>query len=76
MKNVSEFNKLRIRLFVEAILNEGQLELIGELVAADYVGHIPCAEPEVTGPAGVRELVSSHRRAHPGLYVKNRGPDR
>jgi predicted ester cyclase len=70
MKNVSEFNKLRIRLFVEAILNEGQLELIGELVAADYVGHIPCAEPEVSGPAGVRELVSSHRRAHPGLYVR------
>jgi predicted ester cyclase len=70
MKNVSEFNKLRIRLFIEAILNEGQLELIGELIAADYVGHIPCAEPEVTGPAGVRQFVSSHRRAHPGLYVK------
>ena len=70
MKNVSELNKLRIRLFIEAILNEGRLDLIDELIAADYVGHIPCAEPEVTGPAGVRQLVSSHRRAHPGLYVK------
>jgi len=70
MKNVSELNKLRIRLFIEAVLNEGRLELIDELIAADYVGHIPCAEPQVTGPAGMRQLVSSHRRAHPGLYVK------
>jgi hypothetical protein len=70
MKNVSELNKVRIRLFIEAVLNEGRLELIDELIAADYVGHIPCAEPQVTGPAGMRQLVSSHRRAHPGLYVK------
>jgi hypothetical protein len=70
MKNVSEFNKLRVQLFVEAVLNEGRLELIDELIAPDFVGHIPCAEPEVTGPAGVRQLVSSHRHAHPGLHVK------
>jgi predicted ester cyclase len=70
MKNVSEFNKLRIQLFIEAVLNEGRLDLIDELIAADFVGHIPCAEPEVTGPAGVRQLVSSHRHAHPGLHVK------
>src|SRR5215472_9020527 len=70
MKNVSEFNKLRVQLFVEAVLNEGRLDLIDELIAADFVGHVPCAEPEVTGPAGVRQLVSSQRRAHPGLYVK------
>ena len=70
MKNVSEFNKLRVQLFIEAVLNEGQLDLIDELIAADFVGHIPCAELDVTGPAGVRQLVSSHRHAHPGLYVK------
>ena len=70
MKNISEFNKLRVQLFIEAVLNEGRLELIDELIAADYVGHIPCAEPEVTGPASVRQLVSSHRRAHPGLHIK------
>jgi len=70
MKNVSELNKLRVQLFIEAVLNEGRLELIDELIAADFVGHVPCAEPEVTGPAGVRQFVSSHRQAHPGLYVK------
>jgi predicted ester cyclase len=70
MKSVSELNKLRVRLFIEAVLNEGRLELVDELIAADFVGHLPWAEPNVTGPAGVRQFVSSHRRAHPGLYVK------
>jgi len=70
MKNISELNKLRVRLFIEAVLNEGRLELIDELIAADFVGHLPGAEPDVTGPAGVRQFVSSRRRAHPGLYVK------
>ena len=70
MKNISELNKLRVRLFIEAVLNEGRLELIDELIAADFVGHLPCPEPDVTGPAGVRHFVASHRRAHPGLYVK------
>jgi len=69
MKNVSELNKLTVRLFIEAVLSEGHLKLIDELIAADYAGQ-PCAEPKVTGPAGVRQLVSSHRHAHPGLHVK------
>ena len=43
MKSVSELNKRKVRLFVEAVLNEGRLDLIDELVAADYMGHFPCA---------------------------------
>ena len=70
VKSVSELNKLKVRLFVEAVLNEGRLELIDELVAADYIGHVPCAAAAVTGPEGVRRLVSSRRRAHPSLYIK------
>jgi predicted ester cyclase len=66
MNNVSELNKLRVQLFIEAILNQGQLELI----ATDFAGRLPGAEPDVTGPAGVRQLVSRHRRAHPGLHVE------
>ncbi len=68
--SVSELNKLKIKLFVEAILNEGRLELINDLVAADYLGHFPPAETGVAGPQGMRRLVSSRRRAHPGLHIK------
>jgi len=70
VKNVSELNKLKVRLFVEAVWNEGRLDLIDELVAADYIGHFPCSETAVAGPEGVSRLVSDYRRADPGLYVK------
>lgn len=70
MKSVSELNKLRVQLFVEAVLNEGRLELIDELVANDYVGYVPWVETAVTGPEGVRQLVSTCRRAHPDVYIK------
>jgi predicted ester cyclase len=68
--SVSELNKQKVRLFVEAVWNEGRLELIDELVADDYVGRVPCAELAVLGPQGVRRLVSSQRRAYPDLHVK------
>ncbi len=70
MNSVSELNKLKVRLFVEAVWNEGRLELIDELVAADYVGHFACAGRDVAGPEGVRRLVASRRRPYPGLYIK------
>ena len=70
VNGVTERNKRKVRLFVEAVWNEGRLELIDELVADDYVGRMPCIESGVLGPQGVRRLVSSRRRAHPDLYIK------
>ena len=70
MEAVSELNKRKVRLFVEAVWNEGRLDLIEELVAADYTGCFSRLQPRVLGPEGVRELVSSRRRAYPELYVK------
>jgi hypothetical protein len=68
--SVSELNKQKVRLFVEAVWNEGHLDLIDELVADDYVGRVPCADLAVLGREGLRRLVSSQRRAYPDLYVK------
>jgi predicted SnoaL-like aldol condensation-catalyzing enzyme len=68
--DASELNKRKVRLFVEAVWNEGRLELVDELVAADYVGRVPRVKRGVRGPEGVRRLVSYGRRAHPDLYVK------
>src|SRR5690242_16208017 len=70
VRTVSELNKEKIQLFVEAVLNEGHLDLIDELVATDYIGHIACAGRDVIGPDGVRWLVSCYRRSHQDLYVK------
>ena len=68
--SASELNKRKVRLFVEAVWNEGRLELIDELVAANYLGRVPRIETGVHGPEGVRRLVACGRRAHPDLYVK------
>ena len=70
MASASELNKQKVRLFVEAVWNEGQLELIDELVAADYVGRVARTETEVHGPEGLRDVVSRGRDAHPDLYIK------
>jgi predicted ester cyclase len=68
--SIGELNKGKVRLFIEAVLNDGRLELIAELVAADYVGHISWGREKVLGPEGVRRLVAARRRAYPDLYVK------
>jgi SnoaL-like domain len=70
VSNVGELNKQKVRLFVEAVVNQGRLELIGDLVAADYVGHFPCVNVPVTGHERMHQLVSQQRRANPGLYVE------
>jgi predicted SnoaL-like aldol condensation-catalyzing enzyme len=70
VKTVSELNKQKIRLFVQAVLNEGRVELVDELVASDYIGRFPCAEPGVVGRDELRQLVIEQRRSHPGLYIK------
>ena len=70
MKSVTERNKEKVRLFVEAVLNEGRLELIEELVAADFVGHLTGVSSPAVGPAEVGRRVSSGRRAYPDLYIK------
>lgn len=70
MKTVSKLNKQKIRLFVQAVLNEGRLELLDELVAADYTGHLPCPEPTLVGRDELRRLLTAHRLSHPDLYIK------
>jgi SnoaL-like protein len=67
---VSERNKHKVELFVETVWNEGRLELVDDLVAADYVGHISCVQGAVLGPEGVRALVARRRREYAGLYIK------
>lgn len=67
---MTERNKQKVRLFVEAVLNEGRLELIEELVAADFVGHMTGVSSPVVGPAEVRRLVSRGRSSYADIYIK------
>jgi predicted SnoaL-like aldol condensation-catalyzing enzyme len=68
--SVSELNKRKVQLFADAVLSEGRLELIDELIAADYLGHVAGVEAIVLGPDGLHQLVCASRRGNPDLYLK------
>jgi hypothetical protein len=70
VEGVSDLNKGKVRLFIEAVWNEGRLELIDELIAVDYAGHLGCGNKQIRGREEMQGLVSSYRLAHPGLYVR------
>lgn len=61
-------NKALMRRDVEAVFNGGDLDLIDEYVADDYVGHTSAPE-DTHGPEGVREYVRMVRSAFPDLEV-------
>jgi steroid delta-isomerase-like uncharacterized protein len=60
-------NKEVVRRLTEDVLGRGELTLISELVAADYVGHFAIGDHY--GPEGVRIEVAAYRTAFPDLAV-------
>jgi steroid delta-isomerase-like uncharacterized protein len=60
-----EESKAVVRRFLEDIFGGGDLELIAELFAPDYVLHDPVLPEEVRGPEGMRRYVSMYRDAYP-----------
>jgi SnoaL-like polyketide cyclase len=69
VRNVSELNKEKLQLFVEAVWNQGLLDLIDDLVADDYLGRLSGLDEDVLGPEGVRKWVANRRLVHPGLHI-------
>jgi predicted SnoaL-like aldol condensation-catalyzing enzyme len=68
--SISELNKRKVRRFFEEVLNNGQLELIDELVGKDFIGRLGCIAAAVAGPDGVRRFVADQRIARPDLYIQ------
>lgn len=60
-----EENKTVVRRFLEEIFTAGNLELVDELFAPDYVLHDPVLPDEVRGPEGMKRYVSMYRAAYP-----------
>ena len=61
----TEENKALVHRWVE-LWNAGDVDAIGDLVAAAYVRHDPSA-PEVRGPEAQRQLVAMYLAAFPDL---------
>jgi predicted ester cyclase len=63
-----EQNKTNFRRIPEEIFNQGNLTLADEIIAADYVDHVPLPPGWPTGPAGLKQFVTMFRAAFPDFH--------
>jgi predicted SnoaL-like aldol condensation-catalyzing enzyme len=63
----AEENKAIIRRLIEEALNQGKLEMVDALFAADFVDRSTPDQPP--GPAGVKAYISLVRTSFPDLHV-------
>lgn len=66
-KSTTEANKDLVRRLDAEVFNEGNLDVIDELVAEEYVLHDPLVPEEMRGPEGLRGQVEMLRTAFPDL---------
>ena len=57
-----------VRRLMDEVWAAGRLQLIPELVADDYVGHLPIGDHY--GPEGLRIDIAAHRAAFPDLTLR------
>ena len=62
----TENNKAIVRRAYEEVWNQGKLDVIDEIFAADLVGHI-AGSPDIHGPEGLKQFVTMYRTAFPDL---------
>ncbi len=51
------------------VWEEGNIDLVDELLAPDYINHTPASPDQPTGPEGVKGVVAMFRSAIPDLRV-------
>ena len=67
---MSEENKVLARRFLEEAFNEGNLDVVDEIVTSDYVLHDPASpEGEIRGPEGIKGFVQMYRSAYPDTDI-------
>jgi steroid delta-isomerase-like uncharacterized protein len=64
----SEENKAIMRRYF-SVFEQGNIDLLDELLAPDYINHTPATPDLPTGPEGVKGVVSMFRSAMPDLKV-------
>ena len=62
-------NTNRVDRIIEEAWNNGNLDIIDELVASDYEMHVPNTPKEIRGPEGFKEFIQVFRTAFPDLTL-------
>lgn len=63
---MSEQNKLLVRRVVEEVYNHGDLAVIDELVASDFIIH--SSSDDLRGPEAAKQYVAALREAFPDIH--------
>ena len=63
----AEENKTIARRLQEEVFGQGNLELVDELVASDYVSHAPGDPEQRRGMEDIKHIVRTYRSAFPDL---------
>ena len=63
-----EANKAVDRRSYEEVWNKGQMEVIEEIIADDFVLHDPALPEDLMGPDGFRQFVILYRTAFPDIH--------
>jgi steroid delta-isomerase-like uncharacterized protein len=61
-------NKALVRRVLEEAFNKGNLAVVDEAIATNYVSYDP-AVPTVHGPAGLKQLIGMYRSAFPDVRL-------
>lgn len=64
---MSEQNKMLVRRVIDEVYNEGNLALVDELAAGDFVVYTP--SQEIHGRAGAKQYVATLRTGFPDLHI-------
>jgi steroid delta-isomerase-like uncharacterized protein len=64
----SEKNKSIVRRAIEEPF-KGNLDVIDELAARDYIGHDPASPEPLRGPEGIKQFISTYREAFPDARI-------
>lgn len=65
---MSADNKALVRRTIDEAFNKGNLAVVDELAAPNYVFHEPTAGDE-KGPDGLKQMITMHRNAFPDLRI-------
>jgi steroid delta-isomerase-like uncharacterized protein len=60
-------NKAVVRRAIDEVVNKGNLAVVDEIMASNYVYHFPTHDIE--GPEGFKEFINMMRTAFPDLHV-------
>jgi len=66
----TEENKAVARRVLKELFNQGDLDLVDEIIAPDFVQHDPAMSEDLRGPEEFKGYISMYRSAFPDIHIE------